>query len=87
MIVSISLCSAFGKRSVSALDIAHNGSEKTQSTPEDLHHEDLHKRIRVLGVCDGASRPRDTNANTESSKEYPQKRLLKPTEMPVQKRA
>lgn len=79
--------SLFWKSALTALDNPDDDSEKSERTPEDLHHQDLHEGVRVLGISDRTTTARYSNTHAECLNPYPQNRFEKPTEIPVQKRA
>ena len=71
MIVVWITCSYFGKSTLSALNNSHNDSEQSQSTTEDFHNQDLHKRVRILSVSDSTSGTWYSNANSRVSVKVP----------------
>ena len=79
--------SLFGEGALAALNNPDDDSEEPKGAPENLHHQNLHERVRILGIRDRTSTSWNSHTNSELNWSYPQKRLEKPTEIPVQNRA
>lgn len=47
--------SLFGEGALAALNNPDDDSEEPKGAPENLHHQNLHERVRILGIRDRTS--------------------------------